>query len=866
MSASPTRQRFGPAAGLAIALFAVVLLAVGAVVAVGWIFIGLEAGEAAERDVSRDLGGSQAVQTALQQERYQRLNLMSRLFQTDQILIAYLTEAAQERNEQAVLDSLEEYQDYLSFDIALVVDLDGRVLTRTDRISDAEDLSGSPLFRLAVEESKAQGVWSLGDDLYHAMAVPLTRQFENVGVLVVAYAINNGLARQVEKTGGAEVTYLIAEGGEAAVAASTLDAGLASALVAELQRGDGGLGRVLRDGDTVTEVEVTLDGAPWLATVAPLRDAEGATIGAFATATSVADKLAGYRLIRTLLVATAAIALPLAFLLTLLLANRALRPIAVTAEAAERGASGQYDTELPKVSGPAARITAALGQIFATVRERQAADFVTSRVARFLPEPAREATHRASQATPVALLAVELRRFADPKIGYDAEESVERLARDLQRIRASTLTHKGRVASMLGHRILTVFDGENPSRRALAAATEIVLTLSERENVFDEENPPVVAMTTGTAVVGTLGLGDRPQAAVAGAPVKVLEGLLREARPGSIYFSRPVWDDLGRAFHQAQADVKAQRSALGADPLYLVSGDDAAKVTGARALSETTTQFPGDGKALSDVRPGSVLGNRFEILAELGAGRMGIAYKARDRDTMDFVTLKLLRPEVVQDQTQFEKIRAATLKARSIQHPNVLQVRDFGEAERLPYISSEFVRGMTLGFMLGQARGLPLAAVVRFARQIAWGLGAAHGHQLMHGSLKPDNVLIEGGGTVRLMDFGLAGAPRPGMPQPAPQFLAPEQLAGGEADSRADFYAWGVLTYVMATGEFPFPGATSEEIRGAMSTQEPAAPSTLADGLPKSLEDVLLRSLAVGVDDRYQTIDRLIADLDDVVV
>jgi serine/threonine-protein kinase len=192
----------------------------------------------------------------------------------------------------------------------------------------------------------------------------------------------------------------------------------------------------------------------------------------------------------------------------------------------------------------------------------------------------------------------------------------------------------------------------------------------------------------------------------------------------------------------------------------------------------------------------------------------------------------------------------------------VLSVLDFGEVERMPYIEMDFVRGMTLSFALAQAGQLPALAALRMARQIAWALATAHGQQLMHGGLKPDNILIEGNGDVKVMDFGLGMPVRINQPIPNPGFLAPEQLEAKEPDSRADFYSFGAVVYATATGKLPFPGSTAEEVRQKMATTQPDPPTSYAADLSPQLEKIVLECLSINPEGRFDTIDDLVKALE----
>jgi len=842
-----------------------VALTVAIVTAVTFLAVRTKGEEAADDQVMAALSSSQGVQTALQQQRYLRLNLIARVFSSDQVLTAYLAEAAKSRDETTLALALKAYQDLLAFDLAVIVDRAGVVLTATDGKGKNEDLSQIPLVSVALKESKASGVWSRGDQILHAVAVPLARNYELVGYIIVGYSINNTLATQVQRTGNAATLFLTSGSSGPTVAAATLDKAQSQQVIAGLRKAGGVLDDVMRRGETVEQVAIELDGARWVASLMPLRDASGGSVGAAVALTSLDERLKPFDDIRNAALWAGLLALLLGGAAPFLLGGARDRPLAAMANAAEQAAQGHYELVMPPAKGELGRIGGSFTRLLGQMREQQAMQFVVARLSRLLPEPAKSAARTKSQTQKGALVVVEMRRLANPKLGYDPEEALSRFGRDLQRISTSTATQKGTLVAVSGHRAVAAFEGENNAFRALSMATEVLLTLSERENVFDEPEPPVVAITFGSLITGNVSWGDSNCSAAIGLPVQQLESLLREATPGELYFTRPVYDELATHFQRAQVEVKAQRGILSPQPLLLVHKDAAARATGSRALSETRANFPGEGRSLSEVRPGLVLGNRFEIQAELGAGRAGIVFKARDRELGDFVTVKLLRPEVVQDAAQFERLKRSVARARNIRHPNVLSVLDFGEAEKIPYILMEYARGLTLAFVLEHAKALPTAAAVRLARQMAWGLAAAHGQQLMHGGLKPENVLIEGDGSVRLMDFGVGTPPRPGMIGGNPLFLAPEQLEGREPDSRADFYSWGAVVYAAATGRAPYPGGSVEEIRQRM-TQELESPTSLAGDLPRKLEEVLVRALGLAPEQRYQTVADLMADLEQVAV
>ena len=817
--------------------------------------------ETAGKAIDKILNGSNRALSILQRQRYLRLNLISRIFRTDQVLTSYLVAAAQARDEAAILASVEEYQDLLTFDLAVVLDRNGVVLTRTDdRSASGEDLAATPLVAVALEESKASGVWQQNDQLYNALAEPLVRQFELVGYIAVAYSINNTLAADIKRTGGAEIVFLAESGVGPAPVASTLDDGMSQELVEALRKQGDVLGLVMEEGDVVDRVELEFGGEKWTASLAPLRDAAGGSVGAAIALTSLGDTRQSFNNIQKATLVAGGLSLLVGAILAFALAKWVYRPFTRLADAVTQGVQGHWDVQMPTGSGDAKRISEAVRDLFTQLREKAAVEFVVGRVSRLLPEPAKESAQGVAKAQHLCVVGVEMRRYADPKVGYDAEENMARLDRDVQKISTSTRTQKGEVVSMFGHRVLLSFEGEHCTWRALCAATEIMLTLSERDSVFDEPSPPVVALSSGPMINGTISSG----LAVAGVPVQILESLMREASPGGLYFSKQVYAELGELFQRAQVQVKGQRGILSPQPLYLVDAESASRMTGVQALTDGGDG--GEGRGLSDLRRGVLLAGRFDMLDELGAGRMGIVWKAQDRDLGDLVSLKMLRPEVMQDAALFERLKRAVAKARSIRHPNVLSVLDFGEAERLPYIEMEFARGFTLAYLLEQARQVPVVAGVRFAREIARGLAAAHNQQLMHSGLKPENILIDTLGLVKVMDFGLGMPVRAGAAVEAPGYLAPEQLEAREPDSRADFFSFGAVVYSMLTGKLPYPGSTSDEIRRKMAEGGPEVPTSLVAEIPPKLEEILLKCLQITPDQRYASADELVADLEDISI
>jgi serine/threonine-protein kinase len=264
------------------------------------------------------------------------------------------------------------------------------------------------------------------------------------------------------------------------------------------------------------------------------------------------------------------------------------------------------------------------------------------------------------------------------------------------------------------------------------------------------------------------------------------------------------------------------------------------------------------------------MAKRFEILSVLGAGGMGVVYKARDRELDDLVALKMLKRELWGDRTQLERLKSEIKLARKITHPNVLRTFDFGEIDGIPYISMEYIRGVTLRYLLDQTHRLPYSAGLRLAKQLCAGLGAAHAVGVMHRDIKPENLILTPAGNAKLMDFGIArpierltpGQTQVGFIVGTPQYLSPEQLQGGEVDARADIYSAGIVLYEIFTGELPFSAPTAMELMMMHLRVPPQSPRSHWAEIPERLEQIILRCLEKEPQKRYPSVVELQHDLE----
>jgi serine/threonine-protein kinase len=244
---------------------------------------------------------------------------------------------------------------------------------------------------------------------------------------------------------------------------------------------------------------------------------------------------------------------------------------------------------------------------------------------------------------------------------------------------------------------------------------------------------------------------------------------------------------------------------------------------------------------------GTLLGGRYRVVGLLGKGGMGEVYRADDLRLEQPVALKFL-PEILQDDRErLERFYREVRIARQISHPSVCRVYDVGEAEGLHFLSMEFVDGENLASLLRRIGRLPPAKALDIGRQICAGLGAAHQKGVLHRDVKPANVMLDGQGHARLMDFGLAGlmASFQGdeVRSGTPAYMAPEQLEGREVTARSEVYALGLLLYELFTGRKAFEGRTRAELLRAHREESPAHPSQLVPEIDPAVERVILHCL-----------------------
>lgn len=264
---------------------------------------------------------------------------------------------------------------------------------------------------------------------------------------------------------------------------------------------------------------------------------------------------------------------------------------------------------------------------------------------------------------------------------------------------------------------------------------------------------------------------------------------------------------------------------------------------------------------------GRVFDDRYEVTRKLGSGGMADVYLANDRLLGRQVALKILSTRYAHDEQFVERFRREASSAAGLNHPNIVQIYDRGEAEGTYYIAMEYLEGRSLKEIILTCAPLSSDLLISISVQVLEALRSAHRRDVIHRDIKPQNIIIDNDGRAKVTDFGIARAgsastmTEAGSILGTAQYLSPEQAQGQPVEAASDLYSLGVVMYEMATGRPPFDGDNPVSIATQHVHERPIPPRNIAPDVPEDLEAFILRSLGKKPTERYLTAQAMLDDL-----
>ena len=343
-------------------------------------------------------------------------------------------------------------------------------------------------------------------------------------------------------------------------------------------------------------------------------------------------------------------------------------------------------------------------------------------------------------------------------------------------------------------------------------------------------------------------------------PIRRLALATRQVQDGdySIAIEARSGDEIGmlsQAFQQLVADLKEK-----ADLVEYMTSVSRAAPTEQLAPPSPRPSVASRGDVL---RPGTLFASRYEVKELLGTGGMGVVYRAFDRELQEPVAIKTLRPEALAgDGVALERFKQEIRLARRIAHRNVVRTYDLGEVNGLYYLTMEYVEGTSLKQLIGTRGRLPVPVVLTIGKQLCRALEVAHEQGVIHRDIKPQNIVVDPTGFLKVMDFGIArlatpatgkGLTQEGMSIGTPDYMSPEQLSGLELDARSDLYSAGVVLFECLTARVPFEAASVYALIAKHLEQSPPDPRTLNAEISEALANVIMKAMAKEPADRYQS-------------
>jgi eukaryotic-like serine/threonine-protein kinase len=878
-----------PRVPLVLKLFGLTALLIAIVVAVAVGITITRANAIAQETVNRSITGAAELFDEFQRQRLDALAGATQILGSDSSFYAYIQSALNPVSEvtsadpsaplpaaaidyASINDQLIQNRERLKTDVLMLLDDQGVLVARTDKLMIAgggsEDFyEKSSLVKSIVDDGTiltTTGVLPLDGKLFHVAIAPVASGARSVriGYLINGYAMDDKFANRIDGSTNAGVIFATREN-------SVRSTNAPSVMPKDVKPG--------------TTREVTVDRSRYILTSRPLlsgRDVVGNAI----FLRSLDRELAPFREIEQTMLIGGGAAILLALLFSWLIAKRVTRPIEQLAGIAQAVTAGDYDQHPDvKRNDEVGILGRSFGKMINSLRDKAELEELYAQMAD-KAEEAPVATRRSAEAAKLdegTILVTDLRGLPATVGEGDAASVIGAVERAMRLQENEVERQDGEVREINGHRLVSVFRGDRGIIHAIRAARAINEELASHSG-----STPMsigVGIATGEFVTGSVSLGSEDGLAIVGnAPLLALL-FAWHAPNGFAYVSyetaQAAGNDVLGAATREEVRLKwlPQPLPVASLPLINVTTGMMPALGGTQSMATirmdgTAAGTTAPANAQADLSLGHLFAGRYRIESILGRGGMGVVYKATDAQLDETVAIKTLPGDVMtRSPEDLERFKREIRLARKITHRNVLRTYDYGEAEGVYFISMEFVRGYTLSELMDEApaRQMPARATMGIARQICRGLHAAHEQGIIHRDIKPQNVLIDAKGEVKLMDFGVArmteaaeAMTQAGLIIGTPHYMSPEQVQGKQLDPRTDVYAMGVLLYELLVGRRPFESSSLTGILTAHIMEKPRPPIEVRQDIGKELNAIVLRCLEKDPTGRFADAGALLAALD----